>query len=107
MPNALTLAIQYHPIFWGSEVSIRHDPGYGIATIMPHAALPPDLRQAVPEGRRRSRTDQVSVGALFYPDNRALSWIGAGSSNGGERQSGDLTVRSFQEESLSTVLFLQ
>jgi hypothetical protein len=32
MPNALTLAIQDHPIFRGPEVSIRHDPGYGIAT---------------------------------------------------------------------------
>jgi hypothetical protein len=30
MPNALALAIQDHPMFRGPEVSIRHDPGYGI-----------------------------------------------------------------------------
>jgi hypothetical protein len=32
MPNALTLAIQDHPIFRGPGVSIRHDPEFGIAT---------------------------------------------------------------------------
>jgi hypothetical protein len=35
MPNALALAIQDYPIFRGPEVSIRHDPGYGIVQ---HAA---------------------------------------------------------------------
>ena len=72
MPNALTLAIQYHPIFWGSEVSIRHDPGYGIAALMPHAALAPHMRPSVPPGWRGVGADSVFVGTHFCADNGAL-----------------------------------
>ena len=44
MPNALALAIQDHPIFRGPEVSIRHDPGYGLAAqVMVAELLDPDL----------------------------------------------------------------
>jgi hypothetical protein len=34
------------------DQAIRHDPAFGIATLMPHAALPPQLRTDVPRGRR-------------------------------------------------------
>jgi hypothetical protein len=46
MPNALALAIQDHPLFRGPEVSIRHNPEFGIA------ACPPHLRPPLPSGRR-------------------------------------------------------
>jgi hypothetical protein len=43
MPHPITLAILDHPRLRGPEILIRHDPAFGIATIMPHAALSPKV----------------------------------------------------------------
>jgi predicted trehalose synthase len=42
--------------------SIRHDPAFGIATVMPHAALAPNVREDVPGRRRRIGADPVATG---------------------------------------------
>ena len=54
------------------ELSIRHDRGFGIATLMPHTALASNLREALPQGWRRPRADQVPTRARLNPDYGAL-----------------------------------
>jgi hypothetical protein len=72
MPNSLTLAIQDYPIFRESEVSIRHDPAFGIAPVMPNAALPEDLRPSLSSGGRRVGANPVPIVTCLCANNRAI-----------------------------------
>ena len=48
MPRPITLVSLDHPRLRGPEISIRHYQAFGIATIMPHAALSKVLCTALP-----------------------------------------------------------
>lgn len=77
MPNPLTLEIKDHSIFRGAEVSMRHDPAFGIAPVMPHAALASDMRPSVPSGWRGTGTDSVFVGTRFCTNDGTLPGLQA------------------------------
>jgi hypothetical protein len=53
------------------KLSIRHDPGFGIAALMPHAALAQDLCAALPDRRGRARTDPVPSWTRLDSDHGA------------------------------------
>ena len=84
MPNPLTLEIKDHSIFRGAEVSMRHDPAFGIAALMPHAALAPHLRETVPQGGRGPRADPTAAGPRLNPDHGALPGNGTEPGRGRE-----------------------
>jgi hypothetical protein len=71
----------------------RHDPGFGIAALMPHAALAEVMRTPVPRGGRRVGTGSICWGMpRFRQQNDTL---GANSAS---------TKRSTTESALNRVL---
>ncbi len=53
---------------------------------------PPHLRQALPESRRRPRTDQISARALVHPDDGTIPRLRAGDRRSGERRLGTVKL---------------
>jgi hypothetical protein len=45
--------------------------------VMPHSALPPQLRQALPSSGRGTAADPDALGARFYSDDRAIPGLKA------------------------------
>lgn len=54
------------------DQAIRHNPGFGIAPLMPHAALPADLREVVQGRWRGVGADPVTPGPRIGADDRAV-----------------------------------
>src|SRR6266567_5055459 len=85
MPNRLASDDPGPTNIVGTEISTRHDPAFGIAPIMPHAALAPNLREAVSCQRRRAGADSVPSRPRLSSDYRALSRLQAESPGTTER----------------------
>jgi hypothetical protein len=83
MPRPITLVSLDHPRLRGPEISIRHYPEFGIASVMPHAALAPHLRPPLPLRGRRVGANPVPSGACFHPDDGTLPGLQTTNSVGG------------------------